>query len=356
MAEPKMYSDSEPQVAQLNIGELLASKRHQRGESATHVASKVRLSPEIVEKLESNQFDAIGTAVYLRGYLGIYAKHLGLDAAYIIDQYNRQYPAESVAIRPSAGQAMGEGRRHSKRHSKTLSFLAAGLVVGGLVYGYMRAEPLLLEKGLGQFTPKAAQQSVAIRTQTDGTPTLTTVIDGVEAANNLANDALNGVPLAGADSLVTDIELDLATSPAVSAARQEENSAQTAAPIIALETANLADNTEPAGNQANTTNTEPDEPDKTSEETEAAKVVSIVITFKAECWIKVTDATDKVLTSRIYKSGSKLSAKGNAPLSMVVGNSDAVKSVTVDGQAVSLADYKVGRIKYSVGPKVTTEQ
>lgn len=351
MAEPQMTTDLEPQVAQLNIGELLASKRHQRNESIADVAAKVRLSPDAVEKLESNRFDAIGAAVYVRGYLGVYAKYLGLDAAYLIGQYNHQFPAEEVAIRPSAGHAIGAGRQQSKRYSKTMSFLVAGLVTGSLVYGYSRVEPMLLEKGLGQFGTNAVQQPLVTPTQDSNAPTLTTVINGVEAANNLANDALNGVPVAGSGSLVTDIELDLATSPAVFAAAQDEASEKENTP----ERENTTTITVPTIKLTSAQTTQEEEKSDEKPITKP-KTVALTMAFKAECWVKVTDANDKVLTSRLYKAKSKLNVKGVAPLNMVVGNPGVVQSAKLNGKPMRLSTYKVGRIKYSIAPQTTATQ
>lgn len=353
-----MTANTEPQVAQLNIGELLAEKRHQRAESFSDVTGQVRLSSEILEKLEKNQFEAIGTAVYVRGYLGIYAKHLDLDVAYIIDQYNRQFPAEEVAIRPSAGQPLGQ-RQQSKRHSKTLSFLVAGLVTGSLVYGYTRIEPLLLEQGLKQ-TDSVGTTATA-ESADNQTQTLTTIIDDVEAANNLADDALNGVPIAGSASLITDIELDLSTpadtetAPTTAVASADKPTLK-----LELESAKNLDNTTqnsdkssdaPASTESANTVAKPSDTANRA----PAKPIAVTITFNADCWAKVTDANDKVLASRVYKKdGRKLKVKGTAPLSIVLGNPDAVKSVTLNGQSTALADYKVGRITYRMTTKTDT--
>ncbi len=342
MVVPKLTAELEPQVAQLNIGELLAEQRHQHKKSIAEVASSVRLAPSVIEKLEKNEFSSIGTAVYVRGYLGIYAKYLGIDAAYLIDQYNQQYPAEEVVIRPSAGQSAGAGRRHSKRHSKTLSFLVAGLVTGSLVYGYNQVEPLLLATGLVPGTTTTAPPTDANTTAGNNTGVLTTVIDGVDAANNLADDALNGVPLAGADALVTDIELDLATSNAAVAAENDtstQNPPTAKIPALELESAKTTENAE-----------------NTADSAKIPQTAKLHMAFTGDCWVKITDANNKTLTSRLYKKGRKLNVQGTAPLNMVLGAPDAVHSATLNGKPMQLSDYKVGRIKYRLPAEATTNQ
>lgn len=325
MTDQASTEQSEPQVAQFDIGEMLSSKRHQAHEKLTDAASKTRLAQDILEKLENNQFSDIGTPVYVRGYLGLYAKYLGLDAAYIIDQYNQQYPAESIAIRPSGAHAFGETRKQSKRHSKALSLLVVALIVGGLAYGYTKLEPLFVNKAIEATSAE----------QTDNAPKdgVSTAINKANEAQNLADNILSGDSITDASSLVTDIDLELAVDSAdkqTAPKNTEKTSAEDA-----------AKKDDSAQQTADKEKTEENKPADDNGDT-----AKISMTFKKDCWIKVTDADKKTVAAGIYKGNKALNVSGKKPLLIKVGDSSAVSSVMLNDKAVSLADYKISRVRY----------
>lgn len=350
-----MTDSTEPQVAQLNIGELLSSKRHKSRETLTDVAKTMKLSPDIIEKLEANRFDEIGTPVYVRGYLGLYGKYLGLDGAYIIEQYNLQNPAEEIAIRPSAGHIFGESHQQSQRHSKTLSFVVAGLVVSGLVYGYMQAESYWQQKANKNKTI----QHIAPSGESDA---MTTAIGEATAAQNLANDVLSGDAINTASPLVTNIELDIAVSPAAKKAEQElakDNLSQHGeASVTTLD--NIIENATPPNIQLESINDGTSNVSEqrlevatlTDSETVATKaltsIAKISMKFRDKCWVKITDADNKTVAARLYKSNNSLNASGKLPLTLVVGSPSAIRSFKLNGRVTELSDYHVGGIKYRV--------
>lgn len=324
MTEQASTEQSEPQVAQFDIGEMLSSKRHQNHEKLSDAASNTRLAQDVLEKLENNQFSDIGTPVYVRGYLGLYAKYLGLDAAYIIDQYNQQYPAESVAIRPSGAHAFGETRKQSKRHSKALSLLVVALIVGGLAYGYTKIEPLFINKAI---EATHAEQTDAPK---DG---ISTAIDKANEAQNLADNILSGDSITNASSLVTDIDLELAVDSA-----DKQTAPQNTEKTSAEDTAKKDDSAQQVADKEKTEENKP-----ADENSDTAK---ISMTFKKDCWIKVTDADKKTLATGIYKGNKALNVSGKKPLLIKIGDRSAVSSVMLNDKAVSLADYKISRVRY----------
>ncbi len=322
-----MSENREPQVAQLNIGELLSAKRHQMRQSIDEVSAQIKLPKEVVRKIENNQFDEVGTPVYVRGYLGLYAKHLDLDVAYLIEQYNIQHPAEEIAIRPSLGNSYGEPRRQTKRHSKTVSFLVVILVVSALLYGYAIAERYW-----------KANYSVAADTPVATDNTVPNVLDEVKAAENLADDVLSGDSINASTGLVKDIDLDLALlKDSETGDAEAENTAapkaQAPAPVIALESV------------ANAASANADEPEKVEQPKKAVNG-KVRMAFNKECWVEILDADGKKLTARLYSPSKKLTVNGKTPLTLIIGIPESVASVSYNGSAIKLSDYKVGNIKY----------
>lgn len=358
---------NEPQVAQIDIGELLSSKRQQLRKELDEISNSLKLSTDVLKKLESSRFSEIGTPVYVRGYLGLYARHLGLDATYILEQYNQQNPNEIVTVRPSIGRGgtNNTNRQIRKRHSKTLSFLVVALAVAGLIYGYSQMESLLLKKTLSSDTP----------TEVDNLndTVIDDVLGDVESAQSLANDVLNGEAISegNATSQATDIELDLVVTPVVETSEnppgqslpQKETAGSVAnvgttvsatvstSGAATLNPATSATTTEQTVNasavdapsEQNAVNHSADK-DETSDD--EPKIARLRMGFTRECWIKVTDANGKVLIGRIYKKGQNLSVKGASPLSLVIGNAGAITAVKLNDKAIKLANFQTGKLRY----------
>jgi cytoskeleton protein RodZ len=65
---------------------------------------------------------------------------------------------------------------------------------------------------------------------------------------------------------------------------------------------------------------------------------AVVMNFKADCWLEVTDATGKKLFSGLQRSGGKLSLSGTAPYRLKIGAPSAV-DVQYQNQPVDLSRF-----------------
>lgn len=329
-----------PQLAQVDIGALLASKRQNQGVDVKSAAKMVKLSADVIEKLEANRFTEIGTAVYVRGYLGLYAKYLGLDAAEIISLFNSQVPSEDIAIRPALSQPIGGHKRQkSQRHSKTLSFLIAGLLFGGLVYGYFKLEPMLFTETVSQ---QPSVQPVQLASSDDTQSPVESIITQTDGVQNLADDALQGVPIntgnsASSTDLVSDLEINL------NSLEDTSDAGETTAQDREADTQNT-ENTPPAevANNAEQNNTD------TTTETAADATASLSITFSDDCWLQIEDATGKVLVSGIYGKKRSVNVSGKSPFALKTPRGYAVKTLTFNGQAANLQSYLVKGSNYQI--------
>ncbi len=338
--------NSEKTVNPIDIGELLSSQRLQMRENLADVSAQTKISDYIIELMEANQFSDIGSPVYVRGYLTQYAKHLGLDSEYVLAQYDVQYPAETVELRPST---VGSGTFHksprikTKRHSKTVSLLVALLVFGGGLYVYMQTESALLNKSDEHAPP--------IVTESNNNANVDVVLNEVDAAQNLADDVLsgdnigNGIPVMTSPSLVTDIELDLAISPAAKAAEKDAQSDKPKKPAPNIELTSIEAAPQPDA-AATTEEVQTQTPEENPTDDSPSKRVRM--TFKRKSWVKITDATGKKLAGRIYKKGQHIDVTGIAPIKMTIGDPTALRAMTLNGKTVNVLDYQVKGIRFKV--------
>lgn len=307
-----------PQIAQVDIGGVLYSKRQEKGITVKQASEMVKLSPRIIEQLETGRFDEIGTAVYVRGYLGLYAKALELDASKLIQLYNEQYPSETTVLKPAINQK-GGAQQQIRRHSKVLSFMIAALAFAVLAYAYTKIEPLLLQNDgkMTQMAPKGEENPNAQVPDKKKT-VVSDILTQTDGAQQLADEALKSTNrTVVTDSSVTD------------------NRGQTAPPQIVLESTN-------------------DLPAVKLEEVLPRAVLETQLRIKfdanQECWIKMTDANKKVIVSDTYPAGKSVDVVGDFeyPLTIRTWRPDALQAFSINDKAIQLTTHKVSASKFVI--------
>ena len=75
----------------MSLGETLRQAREEKGQSVSQVAEATRMMVQIVEDLEREDFRRIAAPIYGRGFIKLYAEHLGLDAEPLIRDFMEIY-------------------------------------------------------------------------------------------------------------------------------------------------------------------------------------------------------------------------------------------------------------------------
>jgi cytoskeletal protein RodZ len=70
-----------------SIGETLREARHTKRASLEDAVRVTKIKLEILEKLESDEFDRLASPMYTKGFLKLYAEYLGLDPTGIVDAF-----------------------------------------------------------------------------------------------------------------------------------------------------------------------------------------------------------------------------------------------------------------------------
>jgi transcriptional regulator with XRE-family HTH domain len=79
------------------LGNILRAAREQQGLTPSQVAEATHMMVQVVEELEREDFRRFAAAIYGRGFVKIYAEHLGIDPAPLVQEFNELY---SGARRP----------------------------------------------------------------------------------------------------------------------------------------------------------------------------------------------------------------------------------------------------------------
>ncbi len=118
------------------LGETLRKARMARKETASQVAAATRMKIQLVEGLEKEDFTHIPAPIYGKGFIKLYAEHVGLDPDPLIRDYMALLSATSssgAARKPGRSRPKNELAHKPDRRSDASGdlFKHAGIAVGG---------------------------------------------------------------------------------------------------------------------------------------------------------------------------------------------------------------------------------
>jgi cytoskeleton protein RodZ len=131
------------------IGQKLRRAREDRGAELSDVEDATKIRVKFLEAMEEDRWEALPGPSYARGFLDIYARHLGLDRQALLDDHRqtvegeRHDPIPQSVIKPGTlRQTHSPGRTHSIKWGPVAKVLAglvvlivAGLVIVGSIGG-----------------------------------------------------------------------------------------------------------------------------------------------------------------------------------------------------------------------------
>src|SRR5690606_28655676 len=310
-------------------GAQLRRAREARGETVHEVAFALKLSPRQVDALERDDFDALPGMAFLRGFMRNYARHVGLDAAPLLDAVQRmagQGSPDLSPIRNADGDLpSGGGGRSGSFPAGLVVLVWLVLLAVGWYFDWFRtgtspsAETVV--EPAPAFAP-APSQAIEPQSAIQMTPPQPAAVDPAE-------DAPDQVPsgTAAADGESATAAPDAATDAAVETTPAGDAAAAPAADSVAASPAALA--AAPAATEALAAT--------------AAGSGQLSFRFGADSWVEVRDASGTILHSGTNRAGSTRSVQGTAPFTLVVGNAANV-TLEQDGKAVDLAAHVRGSV------------
>ena len=81
----------------MSAGQRLRARREAPGVPVEAIARKTKMPRRTVELLEADDYEAVGAEFYVRGFLKLYAEHLGMRAPAVIEAYEAHLAAAQAA-------------------------------------------------------------------------------------------------------------------------------------------------------------------------------------------------------------------------------------------------------------------
>ncbi|MYA20361.1 MAG: helix-turn-helix domain-containing protein [Chloroflexi bacterium] len=119
------------------IGRWLREQRLQSGFTLEQAAEETRISFGYLDAIEADRFDVLPAPVYVRGFVRLYARFLGIDPEDAIERLPEDLP-QPPGLEPLPGLRLREGvgvLPAVSRRWVVLAVLAAIVLVAALVFG-----------------------------------------------------------------------------------------------------------------------------------------------------------------------------------------------------------------------------
>lgn len=311
-----------------STGERLRLAREQMGLTQQNVAERLCLKLTTVRDIEEDKSPADLASTFLRGYIRSYARLVHVPEDDLLPMMAKQAPVRAARIEPM--QSFSLGKRRKKRDGWLMIFTWLVIfVVVGLTGAWWwqnhKASQADLVSMADQNGSGDNSQSIPLGdNSTDSNTDADTNAAGTPVDNGAGAAA---TPESNADAPASSMSNNAQTTGSDNAVVSPSQAPIETAPPAATSPAPA--NSVPAG-QMPTANAAVSQP--------AGDPNAIVMNFKADCWLEVSDATGKKLFSGLQRSGGKLSLSGTAPYRLKIGAPGAV-DVQYQNQPVDLSRF-----------------
>ncbi|MFH0814001.1 MAG: helix-turn-helix domain-containing protein [Pseudomonadota bacterium] len=113
-------------------GKYLKAERESRNLSLKEVSESTKIKERFLKDIEDDQYEHLPHPVYVKGFLNIYAKYLGLDPNDIILRHQKYQESKDLLKGPELKQRITFPK---KRASLWLFFIFVMILfIGGLIY------------------------------------------------------------------------------------------------------------------------------------------------------------------------------------------------------------------------------
>ncbi|WP_027858292.1 RodZ domain-containing protein [Marinobacterium jannaschii] len=287
-------------------GYKLTAAREAGGLSVNQVAARMNLSPHYIEAIESGDFDALPSLVFARGYVRNYARMLGLDEVLLV-QHVGGFTSPSV---PKPVTTVPQDVKLSDPRVRWSGWLFLVGILGITIWWWQT------QYGNGE-APAAEVVAETAELAADGTLKLPALNDGEQAAPQAEPAAEIAVDEPELPIQVTESEAE------------PQGLSQAEVDALAAELSQSSD----AANEAAVSAA----PAEVTEPVPAGQA-RLKVSFTADCWVEVRDATGKVLISGIRSTGNDIDLTAAAPLKVLFGAVSAVERVEVNGKVLDKLD------------------
>ena len=299
-------SDSDTQIEQAEIGQLLRAAREASGASVDDVAAILRIRSDHLQALEDEDFERLPGSVYAIGFIRTYATHLDLNAAELIDRY------KAATTLPHLEEP---GYDPQVQIEATSNAVKIAVVLGAVFVVYLM---WLIAGGAREDAPQVTQ--VVNQSETSTQSDQSDVAAPTPAARPSSPPKQNATPQKQAEQAPAPTQF------------QQSQQAQAEARAIAKAAA-AANDTQAVLPEADPLASDPVVEVNAIAEIKPAAERKIEIRANRRTWMRIENTEGKVLFSSIIRDDESFELEALSPYTLATRDAGALEYV-VDGEAV----------------------
>ncbi|MGP1959906.1 MAG: cytoskeleton protein RodZ, partial [Arsenophonus sp. NC-TX2-MAG3] len=308
--------NSKPKIEKIEItvGQRLLQEREALGLSRESVAEKLCLKVCTVRKIEEDSNSHSVDPTFLRGYIRSYAKLVNIPEKEILELLNKHSPAKAVVISPIQSYSLGKTRKKWEGWLMKFTWLIIIICIAMVGIWWWQdykaqkqeistmAEQNRFNTSQIQVDPLSYTSNVVETTEQNNINTLlikTNKQPVTSAIPNNVTSSTSKTTLTSETLKNNDINVNIEVNPAE-------------VKTVAL----------PGSIAANNSNLERYRTAETFANIDYKRMEScnvVVMNFKGESWLEVSDAKGKILFSGIKNAGQKLELNGELPYQFNIG-------------------------------------
>lgn len=312
-------------VPRMNPGESLRKARESRGWTVAEVAAQLNLTPQRLNQIELGAFDKLPGHTFARGYVRAYAKLLDIDQNRLVLEFDQFTGSDAAGSSVHSLGRIEEPMSYSQRVLRMVSFVLL-LALAGLGFYWWQEQAELS----GKDSTLASLEQVEVE-GADGTTQIhqfdeleDQAVLAAQGDSELPAPVLSEAAAVGeaqpeaAPQLVENLPAASVEPPVVVASAAPEPVATPVEPVAVAPQAVAAQPTPVAAGEAR-----------------------VSVTYSADCWTQLTDATGKVLFSALKRKGDTLELAGKPPFELRLGYARGAQ-VSYNGAAVDVSPFVSG--------------
>ncbi|WP_409161309.1 cytoskeleton protein RodZ [Pectobacterium sp. B2J-2] len=310
-------------------GERLREARERLGFTQQTIAERLCLKISTVRDIEDGTTPADLAPTFLRGYIRSYARLVHLPEDELLPAVDKQAVTKTISVSPMQSFSLKKSRKKRDGWLMTITWLVV-LVVLGLTGAWWWQNHQAQQAEINSMVDHAS----SMQAQTEGQPVpLMDNSAAQEAATSNSDVAPTSTPVdlsaTGAATPSTPSSSAAATMPSTTPSSPSPSQENAAQPQVAGNAPPESNTLLGAGAVA---------PAAIAEGNPVSADHALVMTFTADCWLEVTDASGKKLFSGMQRHGGTLNLNGQSPYKLKIGAPAAVQ-IQFQGKPVDLSHF-----------------
>ncbi|PKX81936.1 cytoskeleton protein rodZ [Pectobacterium peruviense] len=301
-------------------GERLREARERLGLTQQTIAERLCLKITTVRDIEDGTTPADLAPTFLRGYIRSYAKLVHLPEGDLLPVVDKQAAPKTISVSPMQSFSLKKSRKKRDGWLMTITWLVV-LVVLGLTGAWWWQNHQAQQAEINSMVDHAS--SMQAQTEGQSVP----LMDNSAPQETAAPGSVATPPSTPVDLSAT---IAATTSPSSTIASSAAPSSQSPSQANATQLQAVGNALLGAGAVAPTATVADSNP--------VSAAHALVMTFTADCWLEVTDASGKKLFSGMQRNGGTLNLDGQSPYKLKIGAPAAVQ-IQFQGKPVDLTRF-----------------